>query len=271
MRSPRRLAATLALAFAAVAALPRPAAPASAGNLQIHVLARVSGKFVAPKGTEPPGFDVDLLRRFGAWRKVHGGGETKLDFDYAPTVPDLLDAVVKGSADLGMGGVTATAERAKIVDFSLATLPVRSVLIAPPGVLDPKRWREQVKGLRVGATVGSTNAAEVDRLAGVKGNTTFSTNEAVFDALGGKSRSLDAAVVDLPQYWTNGKAKGLVLVDNLGQPQSMAFVLRKGSPLKAEVDQFLEQFTHSSEYFQLIRRYFGQDAEQMVRLSRGGR
>jgi len=35
------------------------------------------------------------------------------------------------------------------------------------------------------------------------------------------------------------------------------------------VDQFLEGFTHSNDYFQLIRRYFGQDAEQMVRLSRG--
>ena len=59
-------------------------------------------------------------------------------------------------------------------------------------------------------------------------------------------------------------------VDSVGQPQTMAFVLRKSSPWKAQLDQFLDGFTHSSEYFQLIRRYFGQDAEQMVRLSRGG-
>jgi ABC-type amino acid transport substrate-binding protein len=146
--------------------------------------------------------------------------------------------------------------------------------VAPPGILDAKRWREQLKGgLRLGATVGSTNAAEVDRLAasigGVKVNTTFASNEAVFDALGGGTRSLDAALVDLPQYWTTGKQKGLVLVDSVGQPQNMAIVLRKGSPHKAQVDQFLESFTHSNDYFQLIRRYFGQDAEQMVRLSRG--
>ena len=41
------------------------------------------------------------------------------------------------------------------------------------------------------------------------------------------------------------------------------------APPKAQLDEFLEAFTHSSEYFQLVRRYFGQDAEKMVRLSRG--
>ena len=249
------------------------AGAAAAGPLEIRVTARISGKFVSPAGTEPPGFDVDLARRFAAWHRVRTGQEAKLTFSYSSTVGPVLEAVQKRTSDLGLGGITATAERAKLVDFSTATLPVRSVLVAPPGILDAKRWRDQLKGgLRLGATVGSTNAAEVDRLAaalgGVKVNTSFASNEAVFDALGG-TRQLDAALVDLPQYWTTGKQKGLVLVDSVGQPQNMAIVLRKGSPLKAEVDQFLESFTHSSDYFQLIRRYFGGDAEQMVRLSRG--
>ena len=260
------------LVLTALVAAPRPGSAqggtAAAGPLEIRVTARVSGKFVSPAAVEPPGFDVDLVRRFAAWHKVRTGQEAKLTFGYASTVAPVLEAVQKGTADIGVGGITATAERAKLVDFSTATLPVRSVLIAPPGVLDAQRWRQQLKGLRLGATVGSTNAAEVDKLAaatGARASTAFASNEAVFDALGG-ARALDAALVDLPQYWTNGKQKGLVLVDNVGAPQTLAFVLRKGSPLKAEVDQFLETFTHSSDYFQLIRRYFGGDAEQMVRL-----
>ncbi len=265
------------LGLAATLTWPRPGsaqAAAAAETVELRVMARVSGKFVAAAGTEPPGFDVDLLRRFAAWHRVRTGKEAKLEFSYGSTVGPVLEAVQKGAADVGVGGITATAERAKLVDFSTATLPVRSVLIAPPGVLDAARWREQLKGgLRLGATVGSTNAAEVERLAaalgGVKASTGFASNEAVFDALGARPRGLDAALVDLPQFWTNGKQKGLVLVDSVGQPQTMAFVLRKGSPWKAQLDQFLDGFTHSSEYFQLIRRYFGQDAEQMVRLSRG--
>jgi polar amino acid transport system substrate-binding protein len=271
---PKRVLAAVALLALAIAGQPAtPQGAAAPADLKIAVIARISGKFVSPAGTEPPGFDVELLRRFAAWYKVRTGKEAKLTFTYAQNVPALLEAVQKGTADLGMGGVTATAERAKLVDFTLPTLPVRSVLIAPAGVLDPKRWRQQVKGLRLGATVGSTNAAEVDRIAaavgGVKVNNTFQTNEAVFAALGG-TRALDAAVVDLPQYWVAGKQMGLTLVDNVGQPQNMAFVVRKGSPLRAQIDPFLDAFTHSNDYFQLIRRYFGQDAEEMVRLSRGG-
>ena len=274
MRTTRILAA-VALALVTTAPPPpaRAAAPgAAAADLKIAVTARVSGKFVSPAGTEPPGFDVDLLRRFAAWHRVRTGREPAISYKYSPTVPDLLAAIQAGTADVGMGGVTATAERGKLVDFTLPTLPVRSVVIAPPGVLDPQRWRQQIKGLRLGATVGSTNAGEVGRVAaaipGVVVKTEFKTNEAVFEALTGPTRSLDAAIVDLPQYWVTGKQKGLVLVDSVGQPQSMAFVLRKGSPLKANLDQFLGEYTHSSEYFQLIRKYFGQDAEKMVRMSR---
>ena len=274
-----RIARVAALALTLAALLLAGASPLAAqgadnAEISARVIARVSGKFVAPAGTEPPGFDVEILKRFASWHKVKTGKPLKLAFDYSPTVPALLEAVQTGSDQLGIGGVTATAERAKLVDFSLPILPVRSVVIAPPGILDAARWRQQIKGLRVGATVGSTNAAEVERLAaslgGVMASTGFASNEAVFDALGARPRGLDAALVDLPQFWTNGKQKGLVLVDSVGQPQTMAFVLRKGSPWKAQLDQFLDGFTHSSEYFQLIRRYFGQDAEQMVRLSRGG-
>ncbi len=273
MRRRATLVTIAMLALTASAAL-KPGRAAAAEGLRIAVIARVSGKFVSPAGAETPGFDVELLRHFAAWYKVRTGKDAELVFAYAPTVPELLDAVRKGTADIGVGGVTATAERTRVVEFTLPTLPVRSVLVAPPGVLDPKRWHEQLKGLRLGATVGSTNAAEVERQAaaigGVKANTGYQTNEAVFAALGGTARSLDAAIVDLPQYWTTGKQIGLVLVDSLGEPQNMAFVVAKGSSLKGRIDPFLDGYTHSNEYFQLIRRYFGQDAEEMVRLSRGG-
>jgi ABC-type amino acid transport substrate-binding protein len=245
---------------------------AGAQDLRIDVTARVSGQFVAPEGSDPPGFDVELLRRFAAWHQVRTGKAATLEIRYTATVPELLEAV-RGGADVGIGGVTVTAERRKIVDFSAATLPVRSVVVAPPDVLDPTRWRQQLAGLRLGATVGSTNAAHVDRLsreiAGVRADTTFTTNEAVFAALAKKPRTLDAAVVDVPQYWVAGKQRGLAMVDSVGEPEEMGYILPKGSPIAALLNQFLEAFTHSNEYFQLVRRYFGQDAEKMVRLSRG--
>jgi ABC-type amino acid transport substrate-binding protein len=268
----RALAATTLLAAALAVTLPATGG-AQERELQIDVVARVSGKFVSPADTNPPGFDIELLRRFASWYQVRTGQPARLQITYASTVPALLDAI-QGGTDIGIGGITATAERQRLVDFSVPTLPVRSVVIAPPGVLETARWRQQIRGMRLGATVGSTNAAQVDRVAAASGqvqvDTSFTTNEAVFAALGGPARKLDAAIVDLPQYWTTGKEMGLVMVDSVGEPENMAFVLPKGSPLKAQLDQFLDAFTHSNDYFHLIRRYFGGDAEQMVRLSRGG-
>lgn len=268
----RNLVVAALLASAVLAPLASPALAQGSQEVKIAVVARVSGKFVSPANTEPPGFDVELLRRFAAWHQVKTGKPARLEVSYASTVPALLEAI-QGGADVGIGGVTATAERARLVDFTTDTLPVRSVLVAPPGVMETARWREQIRGLRLGATVGSTNAAQVDRVAaaapGVKVDTSFTTNEAVFAALDGPSRTLDAAIVDLPQYWTTGKAQGLVMVDSVGDPEEMAFVLPKGSPLKPLLDQFLGTYTVSSGYFELVRKYFGQDAEKMVRLSRG--
>jgi ABC-type amino acid transport substrate-binding protein len=276
MRANRVLAAvSLAFTILGAASEPGDAASPASGDLQIRVVVRDTGagKFASPAGTEPPGFDVDLLRRFAAWYRLRTGQEVRFEMAYASTIPAMLESVQKGSADLGLGGVTETLERSRLVDFSLATLPVRSVLVTLPGVLDAARWRQQLPGLRLGAIVGSTNAAEVDRIAaatpGVKVNTSFTTHDALFSALAANPRELDAAVVDMPQYWTGGKQKGLAVIDSVGQPHNLAFALRKGSPLKGQLDEFLGGFTHSSDYYLLIRRYFGQDAEQMVRMSRG--
>src|SRR3954471_14514990 len=135
-RAVRALA--VALVCLALAASPSGAAPAAASGTpgapgpggaapHLHVAARISGKFVSPLGSEPPGFDVEILRRFAAWHHLKAGVQPQLDITETANVPVLLEAVQKG-ADLGIGGVTATAERAKLVDFSMPILPVRSVL-----------------------------------------------------------------------------------------------------------------------------------------------
>ena len=141
--------AVVALCLGPATPTARAASPAAGAAPGLHVVARISGKFVAPLGSDPPGFDVEILRRFAAWHHVKTGVQPQLDIKEAANVPALLEAVQKG-ADLGVGGVTATAERAKLVDFSLPILPVRSVLVAPPGVLAPDTWRQHVKGMRVG-------------------------------------------------------------------------------------------------------------------------
>lgn len=258
--------ATVALALT----LCSPLAAAPDGPLQLDVVLRVSGRF-ATRSANEPGFDVELLRRLAGWYRFKHGRDLRFAYHYVSTVPEVLARVREG-ADLGAGGITATPERDQVVDFSSECLPVRSVLVAPEGALTPDGWRTQIEGRRLGAVVGSTNAAEVERIArsirGVRTDTSLPTNEAVFDALTGPVPQLDAAIIDLPQYWTLGRGLGLVIVETLGAPQSIAFVLPEGSPLKATADEFLHDFTHSSEYYRLVQRYFGADAARMVKVAR---
>jgi ABC-type amino acid transport substrate-binding protein len=245
--------------------------PAATGSLRITVAARTAAQFVSPAGAERPGFDIELLQRFAGWYRTKTGSQVRFDIVYLPTLPAVLESVRRGT-DMGVGDITATTERARLVDFSAPILPVRSVVVALPGVFQSSNWRTKIKGRRLAGLQGGTSLAEASRLRAVIGDievVSVATEEMILDALLARPPRIDAAVFDLPWYWTTGKQHGLVLVDNVGEPQDLAIVLHKGSPLKKLVDAFLATFTHSMGYFRLIDSYFGHEAAQMVRMSRG--
>jgi ABC-type amino acid transport substrate-binding protein len=239
---------------------------------RLEVALRTSGQFVTAPGSEAPGFDVELLDRFIAWYRVKEKRELRLTTHRVETVPELLQAMQAAHFQIGLGGITITQERQRLVDFSAPYLPVRSVLVARRGVLAPDSGRHQLAGKRVAAITGSTNALLVQELArevaGMRPELAYGTNEELFAALTGAAPALDAAVVDLTHFWTLGRDADVVLVDYLGAAQGLGFVLPKGSPLGPSLDSFLAEFKGSSSYFHLIRRYFGQDAEEMVRMAR---
>ena len=243
--------------------------PAVAAD-EIRVVFRPAGALVEDADATR-GFDVELLDRFAAWHRARKGAEVSVSRRTVTSVPELLEAVRGGRADLGLGGITITRERDEVVDFSEPYLPVRMVLIAREGTLP--RGLQSLNGKTVGAITGSTNAAEAarlaERVAGLSVETSFPTNEDLFDALvsGG---DLDAAVVDVTHFWSLGKEAGLTLVESLGDPQGLGVVFPEGSDWKVIFDEFLGDFGRTNAYFHLVRKYFGEDAEQMVRVAKGG-
>lgn len=259
------------VALALTGALPG-AAQGGAAAADLRVALRASGQLVAAPGSADPGFDVELLNRFASWYRVKESRSLNLVTTRVETVPELLEAMRAGAYEIGVGGITITEERQAIVDFSEPYLPVRSVLIARQGVFEPTAYRQQLGGKRVAAITGSTNALLVQELARVNPDLRpelgFGTNEELFAALTGNPATLDAAVVDVTHFWTLGRGGRVVLVDLLGEAQGLGFVFPKQSPWRQPIDAFLDEFKGSSSYFNLIRRYFGQDAEDMVRMSR---
>ena len=228
--------------------------------------------FVSDDRDNPEGFDVDLLERFVAWNKNRKGQKIVYIRAFVETMSELLHHAEAGRCDIALGSVTATEERDQRVDFSTPYLPVRTVLIAPEGRVPPGSYDQILVGKTVGAIAGSTSEEQVKRLArevpNLKAKTNYARNDELFAALLQKPPEIDAVVTDITHYWDLNRRENLVLIDTLGPTQGLAFVFPEGSPLKEQVDAFLEEFLHSQSYFTLVRHYFGQRADEMIRSAR---
>jgi ABC-type amino acid transport substrate-binding protein len=158
------------------------------------------------------------------------------------------------------------------VDFSNPYLPVQTALIAPSGSLPEVSHAIALQGKRVGAISGSTGESWVGELknevADLEGRTDFPSNEELFEALLDEPPAIDAAVTDITHYWDLKKRTNVVLVAPMGPEQGLAFVFPEGSPLRDRVNAFLEEFLHSRSYFSMVRRYFGEEATEMIRSAR---
>ena len=174
--------------------------------------------------------------------------------------------------DLALGSVTATPERDQRVDFSDPDIPVRIIVMARAGRLPPGADRQSLSGKTIGAIRGSTHAKVLGELQQEVSNLSlkldYSTAESLFSDFLKPDSVLDAATTDLTHYWVLKKTENLELVTSLGPEQGLAFVLPNGSELREPLNEFLESFTHNQSYFALVRKYFGQEADDMIRMAR---
>lgn len=79
---------------------------------KLTVLLKPAKPFAFEKGGEPVGYSIDL------WKRV--AEEAKLDYEFksVATVPEVIDALKKQQADVGVGALSITAERESVIDFS---------------------------------------------------------------------------------------------------------------------------------------------------------
>jgi len=93
-------------------ALPARAATGQAPDRPLRVATKVIAPFVLP-GTDPPaGFSIDL------WSEVARRMRVDFQWQMVSTVPELLQAVRGGTADVAIAALTMTPEREYYLDFS---------------------------------------------------------------------------------------------------------------------------------------------------------
>ncbi|UCJ11355.1 MAG: transporter substrate-binding domain-containing protein [Phormidium sp. PBR-2020] len=115
------LMGTVGLRVAPGSSVPSPAAD---GN-SLQVVTRLLPPLVMEENRQYQGFVIDL------WQEVSRRLNWSYEIDLAPNVGELLDRVESGQADVGIGGISITAEREERLDFSQPILEAGLQILIP--------------------------------------------------------------------------------------------------------------------------------------------
>jgi polar amino acid transport system substrate-binding protein len=232
------VAAGLGLGAAARAA-DRPASPALPDLGGRSVIVAVEDdyppfNYVEPGTGRAVGWDYDALKEIG--RRL----------DLRPVFREIawdsmIQGVATGQFDMAANGITVTAERARVVDFSSSYAQVRQRLLVR---LAERRFGSleefaRTAGARLGAQKGNTNYTRAEELAG-------SSRVAAYDGFGELVQALlngdlDAVIIDDVggQGYVGANADRLRLLDGALAAQDLAIVFTRGSALRPAVDAAL--------------------------------
>ena len=201
----------------------------------------------------PAGFDVayitEIARRLGLRVDIN-------DF----TFEGLLDALKLKQVDAAIAAIDITPERAAQVDFSTPYyMGEDGILAAPNSLISSVKSLADLQARRIGVQRGSVyeswllnTLVQTGKIP--RGNllSYVSPDQAVADLDAGR---VDLVVMDrkpADNFVRQGKAK---LVGNGLNPQAFAIAVRKGSPLRAEIDRIIFEMVKDGTSAHLIETY----------------
>lgn len=206
------------------------------------------------------GLEYDLLTYAG---KSLG---RPLDVTFADRFDDVLPRLLAGKADVGAATITVTPERSAQMDFSTGYFPVRVMLV------EPKAQHAARLADLAGATLATMRGTTYEKLLadGVPhAQFVYGADEEALLKLveDGKARAaaMDSAVA-LPLLATH---RGLAPGIPLSAEQQLAFAVRKGDPLAAELSKTIAQLKASKIYFHLLEQHLGKEAARLVAAGKG--
>lgn len=229
------------------------------------LVVRVAGQneFFPLERREPPGFDREVLEGFAG---LHG---LRLEAVAVSSWDELIPALQAGRGDLIAGRFTVTEARRRQIAFTHEVFPTRAVVVTrqpTPRVTTLAALRTT----RVGTLRGSSLADAV-RAAGVPA---ARVDDSI--APGGLPAALargqvEAIVLGVENAITAQRADpSLELGLFLGTPGSLAYgVRRDDAQLLAALDRYLAALRAAPTWSQLVIKYFGATAPDVLKLARG--
>lgn len=248
----------LSLMLAAYPGGAQPLELKTAGTLRVLAV-EGSPQFVNLTPGGRPGFDREVLEGFA---RVH-----KLSIELVPVSSwdQLLGALVEGRGDLVAGGVTMTAARQRLVDFTAEIFPTRLVVMTRKPhrvVANLKELREE----RVG-TIRGTSMAEVLAQAAIPAHNLDDSFRSGGLPEGLRAGRITASVIGVEDAVIEQRSDPRIQLGMfLGPRGSLAFAVRKDGPqLRSALDTFIETLRHSPAWSRLVVKYFGDAALDVLR------
>jgi ABC-type amino acid transport substrate-binding protein len=229
----------------------------------LAVLQTPTPEFFSVDPKQPPGFDREILDGFG---KAHG---LKVEFIPVPSWDLLVPALLEGKGDMIAGRVSHTPTRAKAIDFTAEVFPTRDIVFnfAPR---PPIATREQLLALPKVGTLRGSSMAESLRAAGYPVERTVypAVPETMPDLVGSGELAAGVWVLEAAMVWQQTH-KDLQIGLPLGEPQSLAYGVPKGTPLLlAALNDHIRLVKQSGTWNRLTVKYFGAQAPDILKRAR---
>lgn len=232
----------------------------STGSSQLDKI-KQSGKLVLATGDYRPfeyhdektnevvGYDIDLAKKIADELGVKL--EVK-DMDFTSIIP----SVQNGQADLAIAAMYITDERKQAVDFADPYMATGQVLCVKKG--SPIKSKDDLTGKKVGAKLGATSAATVQKLIDAGQNiqlVTYKQNEDMLADL--ENGRIDAGVNDLLyQLQYNATHQNLTILDGTLAQADLGVAVQKGnSDLTDVVNKVIKDMKDSGEDKKLYEKW----------------
>lgn len=214
---------------------------------------------IPPFPDNPTGFEVDIAEEIG----------TRLDLEtkWIEFVWTNLFSPAPKPFDFDINETTITAERDKVVDFSIPYFKADQSLLVHKGTdAENATTLEDVKGLLLGAQEATTGLTYIrDTIKPSQKERVFATTAAANQAL--LNKTIDAFVIDFPiaAGLVGENPDELVVVGQFVTNEDWGIVFEEGSQLKQHVDRILQEMIDDGTLQELQEKWLpGAPAEVPV-------
>jgi polar amino acid transport system substrate-binding protein len=202
---------------------------------------------------ELDGFDIGLMN--------YVCKTIQRDCIYTPMpIDQILTSVANHDTDVGIGALTITLVRYKIVNFSIPYMLSESRFLGTKASTTTPILQQLTQSKKIGVTSGSVFAQEMQLLSQMNSQVIpYNNNEDLIDAL--INGSIDLALVDnsTALYWQNYSSGTLFAI---GKPFTFGFGLgiainRDETQLNEAINTAILDYEKTPEFKQLYYTYFG--------------